>query len=179
MKSRGALSFIILLALSSPAQAQSDNNFADRSAVIINNAPGQIDLFGFSFKNEYRSSSERLITNLSWKNAGSKAITAFEVVALYFDPFNRSMSIGGRWLVTGHDSANWAPLQPGESGSDGLIGFDDSPAFTAIVYVRAIRFADGTVWYSNQTEIEQKVKASIPELKDLGALDPGPKKSEH
>jgi hypothetical protein len=158
------------------SNAQMANNFPDRRAVIIDNAAPALELSDFSFSNEYSRSSDRRITRLKWKNAGTKPITAFELVTLYYDPFNRPMADGGRWLITGHNSANWAPLGIGESSADGAIGISDSDALTAIVYVRAIRYSDGTVWTSNQQEVEQRVKAALPQLRDVGALDPGPAK---
>lgn len=153
-------------------------NFTNRQAVIINNAAAYLTLSDFKFENSYYNRDTRLITNLKWSNTGDRAVTAFEVVTLYFDPFNRSMTNGGRWLIPGHDSANWNPLLPGESDGDGLIAFSEVKAFTAIVYVRAIRFEDGSVWNSNQSEVEQKIRASMPQLKELGPLDPGPKAAE-
>lgn len=160
------------------AQISGGNNFPERRAVIINNAETAIELSTFSFANEFNRSSFRRITNLKWRNAGSKPITAFEVVIRYYDPFNRPMSDGGRWLITGHDSGNWAPLGAGESSGDGLISIGDSNALTAIVYVRAFRYSDGTVWSSNQPEVEQRIKAAFPQLRDIGTLDPGPKKPD-
>jgi hypothetical protein len=158
------------------AQDVGRNNFPDRRAVIINNAPEGIELSAFSFGNEYSRSSFRDVTRLKWKNVGQKPITAFEVIIRYYDPFNRPMNDGGRWMITGHDSANWTPLGSGETSGDGLIGFRSSEALTAMVYVRAIRFADGTVWTSNLSEVEQRLKRELPQLKDVGTLDPGPKK---
>lgn len=170
---------IFFALLSTIANAQTSENFPDRRAVIINNAATTIELSGFSFSNEFNRSTFRRTTNLAWTNSGQKPVTAFEVVILYYDPFNRPMLDGGRWMVTGHDSANWKPLLPGETAQDGLIGLDASQAMTAIVYVRAVRYSDGTVWSSNQAEVEQRVKAALPQLKDVGALDPGPKKPEN
>lgn len=172
-------SFIAFVSVQVDAADLGRNNFPDRRAVIINNAPEALRLSGFSFGNEYNRNEFRLITNLSWTNSGAKPITAFEVVVLYYDPFNRPMTEGGRWLVTGHDSANWNPLNPGETAQDGTIGFRSSEAMTAIVYVRAVRFADGTVWNSNQAEVAQQVKRDLPQLTDVGTLDPGPKKQSN
>lgn len=168
----------LALLVGTPAIAQlGSENFPDRKAVTINNAQGAIELSGFSFSNEFQRSNFRLVTNLAWTNVGAKPITAFEVVLRYFDPFNRPMYDGGRWLITGHNSADWTPLGPGQKSGDGTIALGTSEAFTAIVYVRAIRYSDGTVWTSNQGEVEQRVRAALPQLKDVGTLDPGPKKS--
>lgn len=81
-------------------------------------------------------------------------------------------------MITGNNSGNWQPLAPGTSSSDGLIGFSDEPVFTAIVYVRAVRFVDGTVWTFNQGEVEKQIKAKLPALKELGDINPGPKAAE-
>lgn len=171
---------LALLVCAVPAHSQNfalKQNFPDRKAVVINNATPSLTLSDFSFTNEYRDRSTKGVTMLKWTNTGDKAITAFEVVILYYDPFNRPMSQGGRWLIPGHDSANWTPLNPGESATDGTIGFTDSDAYTGIVYVRAIRFSDGTVWSSNQAQLETRIKTELPQLREIGTLDPGPKKA--
>ena len=176
LRLQGAAACVAALLLTAPAAAAQDSNFAGRQPVVINNAAQHVTLSDFTFQNTYRDRSTRFLTNLKWTNTGQKPITAFEVVMLFYDPFNRPLlGPGGRWLIPGHDSANWAALAPGESDSDGTIGFRDEDAFTGVVYVRAIRFEDGTVWYSNQNEVEQKIKASIPQLREVGQIDPGPK----
>ena len=162
-----------------PAAAENlaeKQNYPSRKAIIINNAFPIITLKNFEFSNEYRDRSTKLITTLYWTNSGEKDIVAFEVVVLYFDPFNRQMIQSGRWLNPGHDSANWTPLKPGESDGDATIGYAASDAFTALVYVRAVRLSDGTVWTSNQLQVEQRIKTLLPQLKEVGTLDPGPKK---
>lgn len=160
-----------------PSEAQlgsSSSNFAGRQAFIINNAPEHLILSGFAFRNEYSDRSMRFMRDLKWTNSGQRAITAFEVVMLFYDPFNRAITgSGGRWLVTGTNSANWSLLQPQQTNGDGLIGLSTENAFSGIVYVRAIRFEDGTVWYCNDTDVEKQIKALIPALKEVGPIDPG------
>lgn len=164
-----------LLFAATTASAQlNGQNFADRKPVLINNAAEYVTLSDFTFVNAYRDRNTRFLTNLKWTNTGSKAITAFEVVMLFYDPFNRPLrSPSGRWLIPGHDSADWSPLAPGETASDGTIGLRDEDAFTGAVYVRAIRFEDGTVWYSTQSEVERDLTVAIPQLRETGDIDPG------
>ena len=171
--------FSALATMALPATAQNiANNFADRKAVIINNAEDSIKLSQFSFRNFTLSTGVvRFAEDLTWTNTSDKAVTAFEVVLLYYDPFNRAMpGLSGRRLVTGHDSANWSPLKSGEKDGDGLLSYGAKDAYTGIVYVRAIRFEDGTFWYSNQSQVEKQIAAAIPSLKEIGQLDPGPRK---
>jgi hypothetical protein len=165
--------FIFLIALSGQAFAQGEKlNFKNRQAVVINNAPGQIELSGFKFENEFAQSSFRLMTNLTWKNTSNKPITAFELVILRYDPFNRPIPGGGRWLVTGKNSGDWTPLMPGQSSSDGLRGFNTEAVMTSIVYVRAIRFEDGGVWTADIPAVENAMRKTLPVLKDLGDVNP-------
>lgn len=156
-----------------------EDNFSGRRAIIINNASPYLRLSMFSFYNKLGEPSMRMQSSLKWTNIGKKSITAFEIVELFFDPFNRPIAAGGRWLVPGHDSANWSPLRPGQSGTDGLIDYQEEMAFTGIVYVRAIRFNDGSVWYSDQSQVAQDVKTAMPALRELPPLDPGPGKRTH
>jgi hypothetical protein len=43
---------------------------------------------------------------MKWKNVADQPIVAFEIVILKYDPFDRRL-IGGRWTVTGRNSADW------------------------------------------------------------------------
>tara|TARA_R110002124_G_scaffold159007_2_gene326202 strand:- start:9296 stop:9853 length:558 start_codon:yes stop_codon:yes gene_type:complete len=167
---------VMAMSIHTPAMAQlSGSNFAGRKPVIINNASDYLTLSDFTFENTYRDRSTRFIQNLKWTNSGTKPIIAFEVVMLFYDPFNQPITgSGGRWLVPGHDSANWSPLAPGESDGDGLIGFREQDAFFGVAYVRAIRFDDGTVWTSNQAEVERSIRGELPQLREVGELEPTP-----
>jgi hypothetical protein len=169
-----------LLLITVPVQAQVGDgniNFADRKAVIINNSP-YVKLEGFAFKNEYRDRRFRLVTDLGWRNTGDKPIVAFEVVTMRYDPFNRPLSGGGRWLVPGTNSGNWAPLAPGASSKDGLIGFDSENVYTAVAFVRAVRLSDGTVWYFNEAQVRSEITKALPTLKEVGDINPAVAKKE-
>lgn len=164
------LSACVLLQVS----AQSfESNFPDRRAFIVNSAP-QVELSGFGYENAYRDRRTRFQTSMKWKNVGNQPITAFEIVILKYDAFNRRL-VGERWTVTGQNSANWTPLQPGASSADGTIGFGEEHVFTAIAYVRAVRLADGTVWEVNPTQLLTDLRKAVPGFKDFGRLEPDPK----
>lgn len=164
---------VVFLTLANYASAQVEKwNFPDRKAVIVNNASGYIELTNFSFRNQFQGSSVRLFTDLGWKNSSSKPITAFEVVILEYDPFNRPISGGGRWLITGHNSGDWTPLMPGQSSRDGLIGFGTEAVLTSVVYVWAIRFQDGSVWSCDLGAVEKAIHEKLPVLKNLGEVNP-------
>jgi hypothetical protein len=157
-----AILLVILVGLGNPTHSQT-GNFNGRQAIIINNAPQQIELSEFKFENRTVSPGGlRLFTNLHWKNSSNKPITAFEIVILRYDPFNR------RWLITGNNITNWAPLMPGESSTDGL----GSSVMTSIVYVRAIRYEDGGVWTADIPGVEAAIRQRLPVLKDLGNVNP-------
>jgi len=148
------------------------NNFPDRHAFIVDVCPS-IRLSDFSFKNTY-GDREMFIQNLSWKNISDKAITAFEVVVLKYDPFNRRM-VGTVWNIDGKNSADWSPLAPGEASQDGTIGNGTEDAFTEIVYVRNLRFSDGTLWAVNDTQLAAKVRTLNTGITELGDVKPDTK----
>lgn len=174
--------YVHLLALcfwASTASAQTNEiNFSERKAVIVSQPNIGIQLQDFSFGNSYTSSSFRLTTQLGWKNVSTVPITAFEVVILRYDPFNRPIFSGGRWLITGRNSGDWSALQPGEASSDGLTGYEDEPVLTSVVYVRAIRFNDGTIWMADTSKIEAAMRAQLPVLKQLGDVSPAMEKKK-
>jgi hypothetical protein len=165
---------IILAAAGTHAFAQADKmNFGNRQAVIINTAVGMIELSDFKFDNRPAEYRHQLHTDLRWKNTSSKAITAFEVVLLRFDPFNRPLhGGGGTWMITGTNSSDWSPLMPGKSSSDSFVGFRAEAILTSVVYVRAIRFEDGFIWTADIPRVEQAIRQRLPALKDLGEINP-------
>ena len=162
----------LLFVMSEVAAQAGELNFRDRQAMVINNAASYLELSHFHFQNEVGERRDQLTENLSWKNVSQKAITAMEVVILEYDPFNRPMAGGGRWLITGHNSGDWTPLMPGETSSDGLISDDVEPVFTAIAYVRAIRFQDGSVWTADISQVQKDIRQKLPVLRDLGDVNP-------
>ena len=133
-----------------------------------------MELSDFSFRNNYTDRRTRFEQDMRWKNVGKQPLVAFEIVIIKYDAFDQRMT-GTRWTVTGRDSANWAPLQPGDSAGDGTRGFGSEEVMTAIAYVRAARLADGTVWRANEAELLQKVKQVAPGIKDFGSFKPDAK----
>jgi hypothetical protein len=133
-----------------------------------------VELSGFLFLNTYADGRTRFETHMSWKNIGTQSLTAFEVVILKYDAFDRRL-IGERWTVTGVNSGNWSPLQPGAQSADGTIGYGTEEVFTAIAYVRAARLADNTVWAVNDSQLITELRKVIPGIKDFGDLKPDPK----
>lgn len=153
------------------ASAQSImNNYPDRVAHVLNLSP-DIELSNFQFENAYVSRSSQFRQILHWTNRGAQPIVAFEVVVLKFDPFDRPL-IGSRWIVSGHNSANWRPLPPGASDDDGTLEPGSEEVFTAIAYVRRVRRADGTVWTIEDTELREQLRMLAPNLRDVGDLAP-------
>jgi hypothetical protein len=162
-----------LAAVIAAAEAFAQSNFPDRRAYIVNNCP-HIQLSNFSFENRYVDRATRFYQNLTWKNTGTQALAAFEVVVLKYDPFDRRM-IGTRWTVTGKNSADWTPLAPGDSSTDGTIGYGDEEVFTAVVYVRAARLGDGSVWTANEGLLVNELRKLGTGIHDFGDVKPDPK----
>src|ERR1700733_15395480 len=155
------------------AVAQNNNNYHGRKATIVNTCPF-VELSNFSFQNKYADGRARFETKMVWKNVGTQSLTAFEIVILKYDAFDQRL-IGERWTVTGVDSADWRPLQPGSYGGDGTIGFGTEEVFTAIAYVRSARLADNTVWTVGDEQLTTELRKVIPGIKDFGDLKPDPK----
>jgi hypothetical protein len=166
---------VLICAVAPSLVAQGNTNFPGRRALIVNNCP-HVKLSGFNYRNAYESGSMRFQQDLTWTNAGAQAIVALEVVILKYDPFDRRL-IGTKWTVTGKDSADWRPLQPGQSGTDGTRGYGDEEVFTAIAYVRNARLADGTIWKANDTDLIAQLRALDTGIREFGDVKPDPKPS--
>ena len=166
---------LLLLTVADCAVGQEldNSNFPGRRALVINNCP-HVQLSAFSYGNGYDRGGTRFHQDLTWKNIGTLPIVAFEVVILKYDPFNRRL-IGTKWTVTGKDSADWRPLDPGQSGTDGTRGYGDEEVFTAIAYVRFARLADGSIWTANDADLTAQLRALDTGIREFGDLKPDPK----
>jgi hypothetical protein len=148
-------------------------NYPGRKALIVNNC-SYVELRNFSFVNQYDRSAYRFVQNITWKNVGSKSLVAFEIVILRYDAFNERIN-GLRWTVTGINSQNWMPLEPGYMGSDTTFSSSTEEVFTSIAYVRAVRLEDGTIWRANVKELLEKLREVAPDIEQFGELNPDTK----
>ena len=161
----------VQLALASTALvAQRSINFHDRRAVVINSCP-YIQLSDFMFENAWATPANRFHEELTWKNVGSQPVIAFEIVILKYDAFDRRL-VGTHWTVTGRNSADWSPLEPGQTDSDGLYGANVEKVFTEIAYVRNARLADGTVWTVSDQDLLTRLRAAHVGFTMFGDLKP-------
>lgn len=173
-------STIAFVALVAPAlaSAQGKWNFPDRKAIVLDVSP-HVKITSFAFENtlEGRVASSRNSFTYQWKNASTLPVLAFELVTLKYDPFDEPMT-GSRTLVAGKNSADFTPLQPGETSGDGTSAYGHTHVLTAIVYVRAVRFADGTLWRADPSVVAAEVKKAAPRIKDAGPLVPEREKKD-
>ncbi len=171
---------VAVVALLAPAWAtgQFKWNFPDRKAIVLDICP-HVKITSFAFENtvEGRVSSSRNSFTYQWKSVGSSPVLAFKLVTLKYDPFDEPMT-GSRILVAGKNSADFAPLQPGEASGDGTIGYGHIHVLTAIAYVRAVRFTDGTLWRADPSVVVAEVKKAAPRIKDAGPLVPEREKKD-
>ncbi|MYM86928.1 hypothetical protein GTP91_06975 [Rugamonas sp. FT82W] len=174
MISRLVASILLIISIAfAPVVHAIDSNYPDRKAIVLNTCP-LVQLSDFSFGNKYADRRNRFEQNLSWKNTGPQPLSAFEIVVLKYDAFDQRL-IGSRWVITGHNSADWEPLAPEQASSDGTIGYGTEEVFTAIAYVRAARLADGTVWRVSEAQLINDLKKVAPGIKDFGSTKPDPK----
>jgi hypothetical protein len=174
----GATVTFVALVAPVPADAQFKWNFPDRKAIIVDISP-HVKIMSFAFENavEGRAASSRNSFTYQWKNASTLPVLAFELVTLKYDPFDEPMT-GSRTLVAGKNSADFTPLQPGETSGDGTSGYGHTHVLTAIVYVRAVRFTDGTLWRADPSVVAAEVKKAAPRIKDAGPLVPEREKKD-
>jgi len=173
------MKFVMVLSIATlfaPCIARSEeyeSNYPNRKAIILNTCP-YVELSGFSYQNKFAEGRTRFQTTMSWKNIGAQPLTAFEIVIVKYDVFDRRL-IGERWTVTGINSGDWRPLPPGAGSGDGTIAMGLESVFTAIAYIRTARLADSTVWTVNDSQLGIDFRKVIPGIKDFGDLRPDPK----
>jgi hypothetical protein len=168
-----ALALVVLACSLSPGALaqQGPFNFPDRKAIVLDICP-HVKITNFLFYNtlDDRRSQENIFT-YDWKNVSNLPVLAFELVTLKYDPFDEPM-LGLRTLIGGKNSADFRPLQPGEESHDGTSEYGHLHVLTAIVYVRAVRFTDGTTWRADPSVVAAEVKKAAPRIKDVGPLVP-------
>ena len=173
------ITVVAVLAIVHAVATEAAQNYPDRRAHTINLCP-HVEITSFSYGNEDRgrgrsvSSDTRFVANFAWRNTAQQPIVAMEIVMLKYDAFDERL-IGSRFIVQGVNSVNWLPLQPGQSSSDGSIGFRDEDVFTGIAYVRRVRLSDGTVWRADENRLLQELRKVAPGIRNPGSLAPDPK----
>jgi hypothetical protein len=143
--------------------------YPDREAVVVNNCP-YIQLKNFFFDNRYERSSYRFVQSMVWTNVGGQSIVAFDIVVLKYDAFNERIN-GNRWTVTGNNSQNWKPLDPGYTATDMTFSQGPEEVFTGIAYVRAVRFKNGTIWRANPKDVLEQLRKAVTEIENFGDLN--------
>lgn len=171
---RVLIAVAIAAAMASQASMAAMSNFMDRQEHVVNLSP-YVEITNFGFGNATRDrSGSRMEMSAGWRNIGAQPVIAFEIVVLKYDAFDSRM-MGSRWVVTGKNSADWSPLEPGASSSDGTLGYREEETFTAIAYVRQVRLKDGTVWKISDAELSKELKKVAPKIHDFGSVKPDPK----
>jgi hypothetical protein len=162
-------SILLIFVMAGQLRAESVMNFPDRKALTVDNCP-YVRLSSFSFENRYERVGYRSAQSMAWTNVGGQSVIAFEIVILKYDAFNERTN-GVRWTITGFNSQNWLPLNPGYTGFDTVFGLTTEEAFTCIAYVRSVRLKDGTVWRADTKELLVKLHEIAPDITAFGALN--------
>ena len=164
------LSLLFVVVMQGQLRAESMMSYPDSKALIDNNCP-YVKLTNFWFENRYERNSCRFVQSMTWTNIGGQPIVAFEIVILRYDAFNQRIN-GLSWTITGSDSDNWMPLQPGYMGSDMTFGSTVEEVFTSIAYVRAVRLKDGTIWRANAQQLLERLRKVAPDIEQFGNVNP-------
>ena len=150
--------------------AESVMSYPDSKALIDNNCP-YVKLTNFWFENRYERNGRHFVQSMTWTNSGGQPIIAFEIVILRYDAFNQRIN-GLSWTITGNDSDNWMPLQPGNTGSDTAFGLTTEEVFTSIAYVRTVRLKDGTIWHVDPKDLLERLRDIAPDIVQFDNVNP-------
>lgn len=152
-------------------------SFAQESSVVIaqSGAPLEITKYKAAFDPETKSTAysrghlDRILHELTYKNISSKEIVALQIGMSSFNAFNGFMG----------SFSGWSTQRIGV-GVETTGSWDQSPyaAFTfrgygtGVAYVKAVRFADGTIWRANLAEVLVELQKFEKELKREDLADP-------
>jgi len=164
------LSVLFVVLMAGQLRAESVTSYPDSKAVIDNNCP-YVKLSSFWFENRYERNGRHFVQGMTWTNVAGQPVIAFEIVILRYDAFNQRIN-GQSWVITGNDSDNWQPLQPGVSGSDITYSLTTEEVFTSIAYVRTVRLKNGTIWRVDPKDLPARFHILAPEIDQLGNLNP-------
>jgi hypothetical protein len=162
-------SILLIFVMAGQLRAENVMSYPDRKALVVDSCP-YVRLSSFSFENRYERASYRSAQSMAWTNIGGQSIIAFEIVILKYDAFNERIN-GVRWIVTGNNSQNWMPLDPGYTGFDTVFGLTTEEVFTGIAYVRVVRLKNGDIWRADIKELQVKLREVAPDITAFGALN--------
>jgi hypothetical protein len=164
---RAAITVLLACLISTTAAAQRPTT---RTHIL--NGSKQVEITSFAFRNAAAAGEDITYEAVAlWRNAGQAPIAAIEFEILAYDAFgNRTATFP--WSVTGLGRGDWNALAPGaESGrGENLLGVKKY-AFSALLIVRGVRTAEGTVWEVNQDQLVGEVRKLAPDLRDFRAME--------
>lgn len=154
---------VALLGLSFPVAVCADETTAypDRVGKVLD-VGASVKLTRFSWSQELGNVFTRSYS-AEWSNKGEKAVAAFELRVLRFNPFDEALTDFVQ-VIPGTNSADYSPLAPRAIGGDGFNEKGDADVFTALAFVSKVRFADGSIWRAMPSTIEAEQKKVLPNL---------------
>jgi hypothetical protein len=155
-------SLILLLTLALGPAAFAEN------AVILKQkaAPLTIISYKAAFEPESRASynthSDQIRHSVLYKNTSEKEIVALQIGLASFNAFNVFMDSFSGWSLTtvsvnGQEGGEWAQRP--------YAAFSFKKYGTGVAYVKAVRFADGTIWRADMSEVLSEMQKFEKDLK--------------
>lgn len=148
---------------------------AENSVVLKQSAaPLTITSYRASFKEETsgsrytRPTSDQIKHEVTYTNNTGKEIVALQIGLTSFDAFNGFMGRFSGWSIEripagGSKNGEWTQ-QP-------YAAFSFQQYGTGVAYVNAVRFADGSIWRANLSEVLAELQKFEKELKKEDLLE--------
>jgi len=137
-------------------------------SVILKQKTAPLTITGYKaeleleFKGKFSRDPEQIRHVATYKNTSGKEIVALQIGFAAFDAFNALMGGFSGWSIKtvaadGSAEGDWAQQT--------YATFSFAEYGTGVAYVKAVRFADGTIWRANMAEVLIEMQKFEKDLK--------------
>jgi len=156
---------LALVLLAAPMRAE--------NAVILRQkeAPATVTRYEVAYLPPNAGMAAGLTHNTTYKNGSGREIIALEVGFAAFDVFNRFLQVSDQLRIAPLPADRESGWERTTHRSFGIRAFEKYG--TGIAFVKAVRFADGTVWRADMAEVLAEMQLFDKDLTKEKLLDTG------
>ena len=152
------------------------SSFAEEKSVVLKQSGAPLSITQYSAKFEpeedggrySRGHSDQIRHTVTYTNTSTKEIVALQIGLASFDAFNSFMDRFSGWSVS---QVQPNETKKGEWTQRPYAAFSFQSYGTGVAYVNAVRFADGSIWRANLSEVLADLQKFEKDLKKEDLLE--------
>ena len=102
------------------------------------------------FRSSYGSHADQIMHAATYQNISGKDIVAIQIGFVAFDAFNNLIGGFSGWSI---DKIAKDATKDGKWTQTVYLAFTFDKYGTGVAYIRAVRFADGSIWQADMTQV--------------------------